>query len=91
MLDWIALERRAGVSAWRSAATYIAALVVAIALSLGVVVAAGVPTGALFEELIVQVFLAPAGLARTLTAATPMMLAALAATLCLRLKLKGSC
>ncbi|MEM7210478.1 MAG: ABC transporter permease [Pseudomonadota bacterium] len=58
----------------------------AVAQSLGVMVWAGVPTGALFEELIVQVFLSQAGLERTLTIATPMILAALAATMCLRLK-----
>ncbi|MEL7467778.1 MAG: ABC transporter permease [Pseudomonadota bacterium] len=86
MLERITLERRADASALRSAATYGVALVVAVALSLGVMIWAGVPTGALFEELIVQVFLTPAGLARTLTQATPMMLAALAAALCLRLK-----
>ncbi|MEM8537483.1 MAG: ABC transporter permease [Pseudomonadota bacterium] len=86
MLDWITLERRAGVNVLRSAATYVAALLVAISLSVGVMIAAGVPTGALFDELIVQVFFAPAGLARTLTTATPMMLGALAAALCLRLK-----
>ena len=86
MLERIALERRAGAGPLRSILTYTTALLVAIALSLGVMVAAGVPTGALFEELIVQVFLSEAGLARTVTMATPMILAALAAALCLRLK-----
>ena len=86
MLDRIALERRAGAGTIRQVVTYVAALSFAIFLSLLVMIAAGVPTNALFEELIVQVFLAPAGLARTLTMATPMMLAALAAALCLRLK-----
>ncbi|MEM6663118.1 MAG: ABC transporter permease [Pseudomonadota bacterium] len=86
MLDRITLERRAGSGPLRSTLTYAAAIGVALALSLGVMVAAGVPTGALFEELIVQVFLSEAGLARTLTMATPMILAALAAALCLRLK-----
>lgn len=86
MLERITLERRAGTSALASIASYVAALLVAAGLSLGVMIAAGVPTGALFEELIVQVFLSKAGLARTLTIATPMILAALAAALCLRLK-----
>lgn len=86
MLDRITLERRQNVSHLLSAGTYIGALLLAAALSLGVLIAAGVPTGALFEELIVQVFFSPAGIARTLTMAAPMMLAALAAALCLRLK-----
>lgn len=86
MLERIALERRAGAGPLRNFLTYTTALLVAIALSLAVMVAAGVPTGALFEELIVQVFLSEAGLARTVTMATPMILAALAAALCLRLK-----
>ncbi|MEM1345970.1 MAG: ABC transporter permease, partial [Pseudomonadota bacterium] len=86
MLERIVLERRAGAGVLRRLLTYTGALTLAIALSLAVMVAAGVPTGALFDELIVQVFLSPAGLARTLTLATPMMLAALAAALCLRLK-----
>ena len=86
MLEAVTLERRQGAGALRSALAYAGALVVGLALSLGVLVAAGVPTGALFEELVVQVFLTPAGLARTVTMATPMMLGALAAALCLRLK-----
>ncbi|MDH3740714.1 MAG: ABC transporter permease [Hyphomicrobiales bacterium] len=86
MLERITLERRANPGTVLSIATYSGALALAIVLSLAVIIAAGVPTGALFEELIVQVFFSPAGLARTLTMATPMMLAALAAALCLRLK-----
>lgn len=86
MLEWVTLERRAGNGAVLNVATYTGAVIVAVLLSLGVLVAAGVPTDALFEELIVQVFLSPAGLARTLTVATPMILVALAAALCLRLK-----
>ena len=85
-LERITLERRANAGPLLNIATYVGALVLAVALSLGVLIAAGVPTGALFEELIVQVFFSKGGIARTLTMATPMMLAALAAALCLRLK-----
>ncbi|MEE4188889.1 MAG: hypothetical protein V2I76_10650 [Roseobacter sp.] len=86
MFERIALERRAETSTLRGIVVYVLALLVATLLSLCVIVAAGVPTGALFDELVVQVFLSEAGLARTLTLATPMILAALAAALCLRLK-----
>ncbi|MGR3804589.1 ABC transporter permease [Marinibacterium profundimaris] len=86
MLETVTLERRQGAGAVRAALTYAGALALGLALSLAVLVAAGVPTGALFNELVVQVFLSPAGLARTVTMATPMMLGALAAALCLRLK-----
>lgn len=86
MFERVTLERRADTSALRSVIVYVIALMVATAVSLGVMIAAGVPTGALFEELVVQVFLSEAGLARTVTMATPMILAALAAALCLRLK-----
>jgi len=86
MFERVTLERRADTGALRSALVYVIALAVATTLSLGVMIAAGVPTGALFEELVVQVFLSEAGLARTVTMATPMILAALAAALCLRLK-----
>ncbi|MEM8731494.1 MAG: ABC transporter permease [Pseudomonadota bacterium] len=86
MLDAVTLERRQGAGPLRHGLAYLGALAAGVGLSLMVLVAAGVPTGALFEELVVQVFLSPAGLARTVTLATPMMLAALAAALCLRLK-----
>lgn len=86
MLDAVTLERRQGAGAVLNGVTYAGALAVGLGLSLAVLVAAGVPTGALFEELVVQVFLSSTGLARTVTMATPMMLGALAAALCLRLK-----
>lgn len=86
MLDRVTLERRQGSGKLLNALTYSGGLAIGVALSLAVLVAAGVPTGALFEELVLQVFLSPAGLARTVTMATPMMLGALAAALCLRLK-----
>lgn len=86
MFDAVTLERRAGAGPVLNALGYLGALALGLSLSLAVLVAAGVPTGALFDELVVQVFLSPAGLARTVTMATPMMLGALAAALCLRLK-----
>jgi len=86
MLERVTLERRAGVGAALRASAYAGAIVVALILSLGVLLWAGVPTGALFQELVVQVFLAPAGLAQTVTMAIPMMLVGLSALLCLRMK-----
>ena len=86
MLESVTLERRSGAGPVLNAASFVGALALGVALSLAVLVAAGVPTKALFEELVVQVFLSPAGLARTVTMATPMMFGALAAALCLRLK-----
>ena len=67
MFERVTLERRADTGALRSALVYVIALAVATTLSLGVMIAAGVPTGAVIM-------------------ATPMILAALAAALCLRLK-----
>lgn len=86
MLERVTLERRAGAGPLRQTLAYAGALGLAVALSLGVLVGAGVPTGALFQELFVQVFLAPQGQAQVITAATPMLLVGLAAALCLRLK-----
>lgn len=86
MLERVTLERRDAMPAGLRAAAYLAAIILAVSLSLTVLVAAGVPTGALFDELIVQVFFTGPGMARTLTIATPMILVALSAALCLRMK-----
>lgn len=86
MLERVTLERRMAVPGRLRVGSYLAALALAVTLSLSVLVAAGVPTGALFEELVVQVFLTAPGIARTLTMATPMILVALSAALCLRMK-----
>ncbi|PWR03771.1 ABC transporter permease [Meridianimarinicoccus roseus] len=86
MLERVSLERRDRVSAGLQAAAFTGAILLAMALSVAILLMAGVPTGALFDELVLQVFLTGPGLARTLTIATPMMLVALSAALCLRLK-----
>ena len=86
MLDRLTLERRQGTAFALRAGSYAGSLAVAVLLSLAVLVASGVPTGALWQELVVQVLLSPAGQAQLLTVATPMLLVGLAAAVCLRLR-----
>ena len=86
MLEGVTLERRASAGPLRRAAVYAGGVGVALALSLAILVQVGVPTDSLFRELVVEVFLAPAGLSKTLTIATPMILVGLSAALCLRLR-----
>ncbi|WMS44723.1 ABC transporter permease [Acuticoccus sp. MNP-M23] len=86
MLDALTLERRVAVAPLTHVAVYVLSLAVAGALALGVLVAVGVPTDALLDELVVQVFLSENGLAKTITIATPLMLVGLAAALTLRLR-----
>jgi simple sugar transport system permease protein len=86
MLEGVTLERRASLGPWRRATVYLGGVGVALALSLMVLVQVGVPTETLFRELVVEVFLTPAGLSKTLTIATPMILVGLSAALCLRLR-----
>ena len=85
MLDILTLERRSDVRVSAQLAAYCASLVVAAGLSLAVLTIAGVPYKSLFNELVVQVFFAPSGLAKTVTIAIPMMLLGLSAALALRL------
>ncbi|MCC6009080.1 MAG: ABC transporter permease [Rhodobacteraceae bacterium] len=86
MLERVTLERRATAPFWLSVATYLGAVLFALGLSLIILTATGVPRDALFQELVMEVFFDRDGLARTLTAATPMILVGLSAALCLRLK-----
>jgi simple sugar transport system permease protein len=86
MLERVTLERRAAAGPLRRAAVTAGAAALALAMSLAVLVAAGVPPGNLTDELVRQVFLTPAGLAQTVTASIPLMLVGLAAALCLRLR-----
>lgn len=86
MFDRFILERRQSVSRPRGAAVFGGSILIALALSAGILVAVGVPPGALFNEVIVQVFFTQSGLAQTLTMATPMVLFGLSAALALRLR-----
>ncbi|MEQ8965505.1 MAG: ABC transporter permease [Azospirillaceae bacterium] len=84
MLDGVVLERRQGVGRGRQAAVFAGSIALGLALSAGVLVAAGVPAGALFDEIVVQVFFTASGLAQTITMATPMVLLGLSAALALK-------
>ena len=86
MLERLTLERRTGAPAGLRVASYIGAVAFALAVSLAILVGTGVPTDALLQELVVEVFFDREGLAKTITVATPMMLVGLSAALCLRLK-----
>ncbi len=86
MLERVTLERRAAAPFWIRVVTYAGAILIAAAIALSILVGAGVPPDALFQELVVEVFFERDGLARTLTAATPMVLVGLSAALCLRLR-----
>lgn len=86
VFDTLLLERRQSVRWQTKIGVWVGSLVLALLLSLMVLLWTGVPAGSLFQELIVQVFLTPDGLARTLTATVPMMVVGLAAVLCLRMK-----
>jgi simple sugar transport system permease protein len=84
MLDRFALERRAVVPRSLAAASFLGSLLVALVLAALVLVAAGVPAGLLAEELVVQVFLTPDGLAQTVTTAIPLVLVGLGAAMAFR-------
>ena len=86
MLDRLSLERRQQVSLPVRVGSYLCAIVVACLLAVAILVYAGLPTDALFQELIVQVFFAKTGLAQTITIAIPMILVGLSAALCFKLK-----
>lgn len=83
MLDGLVLERRQGVSPARQALVFAGSIGIGLGLSAIVLIAAGVPAGALFQETVVQVFFTRAGLAQTLTMATPMILLGLSAAVAL--------
>lgn len=86
MLERVTLERRAAPALWMHLAGYAGALLLAGVIALAILTGTGVPLDALFQELVVEVFFQRDGLARTLTAATPMTLVGLSAALCLRLR-----
>lgn len=86
LLARVVLERRQSLPAWHQAAVFAGSLACGLLLSALVLVAAGVPAEALLQELVLQVFLTRAGLAQTLTTATPMVLFGLAAAMALRLR-----
>jgi len=86
MLDRITLERRQDAGLGREAATFAGGLGLGLGLAALVLVASGVPAAALVQELVVQVFLTPGGLAQTVTIATPLVLAGLASALAMRVR-----
>lgn len=85
MREAITLERRQAVPPLRSAAVFLLSLLLAVALSAVVLIAAGVPAGNLADELITQVFFTADGLAQTLTTAVPLLLVGLAAAASFRI------
>ncbi len=86
MFDRLVLERRQSVSRKLSGGVFAGSIAVSLAFSGAILVAAGVPASALFDEVIVQVFFTASGLAQTLTMATPMVLFGLSAAMALRLR-----
>lgn len=87
MFDYrFALQRRPVVSRLRGAATFSGGLAGGIGLGLVLLVWAGVPAGALYDDLFVQVFLRSHGLAQTLTLMVPLLLAGLASALAMRVR-----
>lgn len=86
MFDNYYLTTRDKTSAFVQACLYFSGLTLAVLFSLIILIFSEVPIGSLYEELFVQVFINPDGLARTITASIPIMLVGLAATLCLKLK-----
>ncbi|RMX04929.1 ABC transporter permease [Corticibacter populi] len=81
-----ALQRRLAVSTPRAVLTFTGGLLVGIVLGLLLLMAVGVPAQALFDDLVVQVFLRQQGLAQTLTLSVPLVLAGLASAVAMRLK-----
>ena len=84
MLDRIALERRAVVPRRLAVGTFLGSLALALLLAAIVLVLAGVPASLLAEELVVQVFLTPDGLAQTVTTAIPLVVVGLGAAMAFR-------
>lgn len=84
MLDRMALERRAVVPRGLAVGTFLGSLAVALLLAAIVLVLAGVPASLLAEELVVQVFLTPDGLAQTVTMAIPLVVVGLGAAMAFR-------
>jgi len=80
------LQRRLQPSMARSALTFVGGLVLGIAVGTLLLMACGVPTGALLDDLVVQVFLREMGLAQTLTLSVPLILAGLASALAMRVR-----
>jgi simple sugar transport system permease protein len=86
MRDGFALERRLRPSTARDVATYGGGLVAGLAAIVATLVAVGVPVDTIGDELVVQVFAEPDGLAQTVTLAIPLVLLGLAATAALRIR-----
>ncbi len=86
MLDRVTLQRRLNPPRALTAAVFSGSILAGALIVVIVLVAAGAPAQTLFDDLIVQVFIAPAGLMQTVTIAIPLSLAGLASAVAMRLK-----
>ncbi|SHO67496.1 simple sugar transport system permease protein [Pseudoxanthobacter soli DSM 19599] len=84
MLDSTVLVRRQETPLWLSIAAYAGGLIVGLAVSAALLVFVGVPPEALIDEFLVETFLTSDGLAQTATAAIPLILVGLSATVAMR-------
>lgn len=80
------LQRRLLPSLTRRSLAFSGGLLLGIVCGTLLLIAAGVPTATLFDDLVVQVFLRSAGLAQTLTLSVPLILVGLASALAMRVK-----
>ncbi|WP_314410487.1 ABC transporter permease [Pseudomonas kuykendallii] len=81
-----ALQRRLTLSGRRGVGTFVGGLAGGILLGLALLVWAGVPTESLLDDLFVQVFISPQGLAQTLTLTVPLILVGLSSAVAMRVK-----
>lgn len=82
----LSLERRQQISPLRALSTYSLGLGAGLLCGLLILLAAGAPAANLLDDLILQVFFSPQGLAQTLTLAVPLILVGLSAAAAMRLK-----
>ncbi len=86
MLDATVLVRRQQTPLWLSIASYAGGIFVGLALSAALLIAVGVPAGALVDEFLVATFFTSDGLAQTATAAIPLILVGLSAAIAMRVR-----
>jgi general nucleoside transport system permease protein len=86
MLDGVILQRRLNPPRHLAAGAFIASLLAGLLVVVLILLAAGAPPDTMIDDLIVQVFIAPAGLAQTITIATPLILVGLSSALAMRVK-----
>lgn len=86
MLESALLVRRQEVPVWLSIASYAGGLVFGLAAAALLLIAVGVPPDAIVDEFLVETFLTSDGLAQTATAAAPLILVGLAASVAARVR-----